>query len=145
MSNIDEQFHRIDAIIGRAATDNFGMAVGNFFRYLTVHLELPCEVTGIEDFQWEEPYVIGGRSQQQYKHLKKTQPSYRDCYQLLSIENRGDSEWMMHPNQDIGAQVQRMSDGKKFVLGLSELEATDQKSANFQLTRDYAVFFCNYR
>ena len=43
-------------------------------------------MTGIEDFQWEEPYVIGGWSQKEYERLKKTQPSYRDHYDLLAVE-----------------------------------------------------------
>jgi hypothetical protein len=48
-------------------------------------------------------------------------------------------------DEDIAAHVRRISDGKKFVLGLAELEATDKKSPNFQLLDDYAVWFVNNR
>jgi len=145
MSKIDKQFERIEAVIGRAAIEDFDKAAGNFFKHLTAHLELPCEVTGIDDFRWEEPYVIGGWSLQDYKKLKKTQPSYTDRFQLISIEPELSSEWMMCGFEDIGAHVKRSSDGKKFVLGLSELKATDKKSSNFRLIDDYAVFFWNNR
>ena len=79
------------------------------------------------------------------KERKKGQPSYTDRYQLVEIEPEGRSEWMMHSGEDIAAHVQRASDGKKFVLGLPELEGTDKKSADWQPLDDYAVFFCNYR
>ena len=144
MSKTDEKFKRINAIIGDPDED-FGEAVGRFFKHLKANLQLPCEVKGIEDFQWEERYVIGGWSVRDYEKLKKTQPSYSDRYQLLEIEPEGYSQWMMHGGEDIAAHVQRASDGKKFVLGLSELEGTDKESANLQLLNDYSVFFCNYR
>jgi hypothetical protein len=92
-------------------------------------------VTGTEDFRWEEPYVIGGWSQQEYERLKVTQPSYTDEYELLSIERGGRSKWMMF-HEDIVARVRRKSDGKKFDLGLAELQVTDEKSPNFQLVDD---------
>ena len=28
------------------------------FEHLKANLQLPCEVTGTEDFRWEEPYVL---------------------------------------------------------------------------------------
>ena len=144
MSKTDKQFERIDAIIGKG-NDNFGKSVTLFVKYLKANLKLPCEVKGTEDFQWEEPYVLGGWSKTDYDELKKTQPSYSDRYQLLDIEDEGHSEWMMCGGEDIAAHVQRISDGKKFVLGLSELKAIDKKSPNFLLIEDYAVFFWNYR
>ena len=39
--------------------------------------------------------------------------------------------------------VRRIADGREFVLGLSELEATDRNSPNFQLLDDYAAWFGN--
>ena len=80
----------------------------------------------------------------EYKRLKKTQPSYRDRYQLLSIDRDGPSEWMLFW-EDIAAHVRRTSDGKPFVLGLSELKATDKKSDNYRLLDDYGVWFVNNR
>ncbi len=144
MSKTDKQFERIDAIIGED-NDDFGKAVTLFVKHLKANLKLPCEVKGIEDFRWEEPYILGGWSKKDYEKLKKTQPSYSDRYQLLDLKHDGDSVWMMCGGEDIAAHVQRISDGKKFVLGLSELKATEKKSPNFQLIDDYGVFFWNYR
>jgi hypothetical protein len=115
------------------------------FAHLRANLQLPCEVTGIEDFRWEEPYVIGGRSPADYKRLKKTQPSYTDRYQLISISRDEDSEWMMFRCEDIAARVRRVSDGREFILGLAELQPRDRKSQNYQLLDDYAVWFVNTR
>ena len=101
-------------------------------------------MTGTEDFRWEEPYVLGGWNPQEYKRLKKTQPSYTDKYDLLDIEQGWRSEWMMF-SEDIVANVRRKSDGKQFDLGLAELRVTDEKSPNFQLLDDYAVWLVNNR
>ena len=62
-----------------------------------------------------------------------------------SAIGKSKSEWMLFWEDDIGANVQRISDNKKFLLGLSELKATDKKSKNYQLLDDYAVWFVNYR
>jgi len=44
----------------------------------------------------------------------------------------------------IYAKVQRISDEKKFILLLEDLEAVDKSSKNYQLFNDYAVWFVNY-
>jgi hypothetical protein len=144
VSKTDKQYERIDAIIGDGGED-FDDAVGRFLKHLKANLQLPCEVKGTEDFKWEEPYIFGLWSREEYAELKKTRPSYTDRYQLLDIRQKGSSEWMLCRGEDLAAHVQRKSDGKKFLLGLSELKGTDRKSANFQLIEDYAVFFWNYR
>lgn len=138
----DQQDKRIEGILGGSYDMDFDKAVAVFFKYLTEHLELPCEVTGIEDFRWEEPYVFGGWDVKEYEQLKKTRPSYTDCFKLLKLQHDSDSPWIMHGN-DIAAHVRRISDGKKFVLGLSELKVTDAASSNYQLIDDYAVWFVN--
>jgi hypothetical protein len=140
----DAAFARMEAVLGDRELDR-GEAVDLVAEHLKARLSLPCEVTGSEDFQWEERYVIGGWDPREYKRLKKTQPSYTDRYQLLSIDREGDSEWMMFGDEDICARVRRISDGKEFVLGLAELKAADRKSANHQLLDDYAVWFVNSR
>jgi hypothetical protein len=139
----ETKFARVEAIVGTEA-DGGGWDE-KLFKHLQANLQLPCEVTGSEDFNWEERYVIGGWSQREYRELKKTQPSYRDRYQLLAIERDLDSRWIMFRGEDIGAKVRRISDGKIFVLGLAELKATDKKSINYQLINDYAVWFVNNR
>jgi hypothetical protein len=102
---------RCEAVLGDAAEGTQEDALNVFFTQLKAKLQLACEVTGTEDFQWEEPYVIGGWSQAEYKRLKKTQPSYTDKYDLLDIEQEVYSEWMMF-SEDINAHVRRKSDGK---------------------------------
>jgi hypothetical protein len=144
MSKFDEQMKRWAAILGDAVQGTQEDAMGVFFKYLKATLQLPCEVTGTEDFRWEEPYVIGGWSQTEYKRLKKTQPSYTDKYELLDIGHDEYSEWMMF-SEDIIAHVRRKSDGKECDLGLAELRVTDKKSPNFQLIDDYAVWLVNNR
>jgi hypothetical protein len=144
MSKFDDQMERCEAILGNAAEGTQEEAINAFLKHLKANLQLPCEVTGVEDFQWEEPYVIGGWSQAEYKRLKKTQPSYTDKYELLDIGQEEYSEWMMF-GEDIVAHVRRRGDGKEFDLGLSELRATDKKSPNFQLLDDYSVWLVNNR
>jgi len=139
----DGAFSRAEQILGDADLD-LDQAVEIMLEHLRANLVLPCEVTGGEDFQWEEPYVVGGLLPKEYKRLKKTQPSYTDTYQLLSIDRGRPSEWMMF-DEDICARVRRVSDGKVFILGLAELDATDTSSRNFELLRDYRVWFVNSR
>jgi hypothetical protein len=139
-----DQFQRIDAILGDSRERGFETAVGAFFRHLREHLVLPCEVTGIEDFQWEERFVIGPGDPKEYARLKSRCPSYKDRFELLAIEKDVASPWMMFAGEDIAAQVRRQSDGKEFTLGLAELKAVDKRSANYCLLHDYAVFFLNY-
>jgi hypothetical protein len=102
-------------------------------------------VTGIEDFDWEEYYVLGAGEPKEYERLKKYQPSYRDRFELLAITRDVASEWMLFGAEDIAGHVRRKRDGKEFSLGLSELKAVDKRSPNYQLLDDYAVFFTNYR
>lgn len=139
----DDQFARVEAILGGKEMD-MEQAVESLLAHLKANLQLPCEVTGSEDFNWEEPYVLGGWSPAEYRRLKKTQPSYRDRFELLSLDRGDFSEWMMF-DEDIAARVRRKSDGKEFVLGLAELKVTDKKSPNYQLLDDYAVWFVNSR
>lgn len=145
MSEMDAQDERIKRILGDNEDLPFSEAVDAFFKYLKHSLELPCEVTGIEDFRWEEFYIIGPGNRKEYKRLRKSQPSYQDRYELLDLENGVISEWMMFGGEDIAAHVRRKSDGKEFWLGLAELEAVEKKSRNYQLLDDYAVWFVNNR
>jgi len=133
----DAREKRIAAIVGKEDLD-FDEAVDVFYDYLKGNLMLPCEVTGIEDFRWEEFYVVGPGDKGEYERLRKTQPSYTDRYELLGIDRDVQSEWMLSGDNDIGARVRRISDGKKFLLGLSELKAIDKKSQNYQLLETVA-------
>ena len=141
----DAQDERIEAILGKHGDSDSDEALGAFYEHLKTHLSLPCQVTGIEDFGWEESYVFGHGSQREYDQLKKTHPSFRDRYTLLEITREAGSEWMLFPGEDLVAHVRRLSDGKEFWLGLAELETTDRKSRNHQLLDDYSVWFVNNR
>ncbi len=141
---MNAQWKRIEAIVGDGETSTFEDQVGVYYEHLLRSLELPCEVTGIEDFSWEERYVFGYGSPAEYERLKKDRPSYRDKYDLLAIKKNVSSEWML-VSGDIGAHVRRKSDGKKFWLGLSELKAVGRKSPAAQLLHDFSVFFVNSR
>lgn len=140
---MDAQDSRIAAIVGDEDKWDIPDGMNKFYSHLSTSLELPCEVCGIEDFRWEERYIFGPGKQKEYEKLKQSQPSYSDKYTLLEIVPSGYSEWMMCPDEDIAAQVRRLSDGKEFLLGLSELEACNKKSMNYQLLHDYAVWFVN--
>ena len=49
----------------------------------------------------------------------------------------------MHPQKDLAAHVRRISDGKEFRLGLSEIKAVAKGSPNHLLLDDYAIWFVN--
>jgi hypothetical protein len=145
MSQRDAQDARIAEIIGGDEEAPFDDCRDKFYDHIESSLRLPCYVTGIEDFHWEEYYVIGPGDREEHERLRKNQPSYEDIFELLAIEDGVFSEWMMFPDEHVAAHVRRKSDGKKFHLGLAEIEAVDKKSKNYQLLNDYAVWFVNNR
>ena len=143
MCERDDQDERLLKILGDLEDIGFDESIDTFYDYLKANLSFPCEVTGIEDFRWEEIYVFGPGNQTEYEHLKKNNPSYTDTYMLHKLVRRTDGEWAMCYEEDLGACVRRISDGKEFILGLSELEATDDTSPNAQMLDDYSVWFVN--
>jgi hypothetical protein len=145
MSRMDAQDARIGAIVGDDEESTFDEGVDNFYHLLKKSLQLPCDVTGIEDFRWEEYYVIGPGDRKEHERLRQTQPSYRDTFELLAIEKDVCSEWMMFHDEDLAGHVRRKSDGKEFHLGLAAIEAVDKKAKNYQLLHDFAVWFVNNR
>ena len=138
MTTYDQQRQRLADIFG---TDDVPVVepetLERYLDYLKQHLELPCQLTGIEDFPWEEIYVIGPGDKEEHEELRKTQPSYLDTYELLSF---GDITW----RSGITVNVRRVSDKKTFVLPLADLEATDQKSKNYELLDDFSAWYVNY-
>jgi hypothetical protein len=145
MSRMDAQNVRIATIVGEAEESTLDEVFDKFYHHLKTELQLPCDVTGVEDFRWEEYYVIGPGNPQEYERLCQTQPSYRDVFELLAIEKDVCSEWMMFHGEDVGAHVRRKSDGKEFWLGLAEIKAVDKKSRNHQQIDDYGCWFVNSR
>jgi len=145
MTQLDAQDARIDEIIGGDEEATFDDCCDKFYDRLERSLQLPCDVTGIEDFRWEEYYVIGPGDPKEHERLRKNQPSYEDIFELLAIENGVCSEWMKSHGEDLAGHVRRKSDGREFHLGLVEIEAVDKTSKNNQLLNDYAVWFVNNR
>ena len=110
--------------------------------YLNQHLEVPCQLTGIESlgcFAWEASYIFGRRRPKEYAQRKKKEPSYRDTYALLNFEDAYD------PYAGLAVTVKRVADSKRFVLPFAHLKATEKPSNNAQLLDDYVVWFVNGR
>jgi hypothetical protein len=113
-----------------------------YLGYLKQHLEVPCQLTGIESrgcFAWEESYIFGRRRPKEYAQRKKKEPSYTDIYTFLSFAEEYD------PYAGLTVTVKRMSDNKRFVLPLAHLKATEKPSTNDRLLDDYVVWFVNWR
>ena len=112
--------------------------IQHYKEYLSKSINYPCELTGIEDFDWEEFYLLGPGSEYDYERLKKTNPSYTDKFDLISLQNKFE-EW-----KGVIANVIRKTDQRKFKIPLAELVPTNKKSKNFTLLDDYSVWFVNY-
>jgi hypothetical protein len=140
MDKFEKQEKRIITILGTKKLDLTRKTLSAYLKYLKNNVELPCQLTGIEDFEWEERYVFGFGSKKEYEELKKTQPSYKDKFSLIKFEDGIDDEY-----DGIFVHVQRVSDKRKFVLPLADLKSTDRKSKNYQLLDDYSVWFVNNR
>jgi hypothetical protein len=140
MDKYEKQDRRIVGILGTKKLDVTRKTLSTYLKYLKNHVEIPCQLTGIEDFEWEEAYVFGFGSKREYEELRKTKPSYTDKFNLIDFINDIDDEY-----DGIFVNVQRLSDKKKFVLPLADLKSTDKKSKNYQLLDDYSVWFVNNR
>ena len=79
---MDAQEERIAQILADGDIDNEEKqeksteTIAKYLHYLKENIELPCIVTGIEDFPWEEKYVFGYGNKKEYEKLKKENPSY---------------------------------------------------------------------
>ncbi|MFK7932376.1 MAG: hypothetical protein AB8G22_02635 [Saprospiraceae bacterium] len=134
----DDEGTWISEILGTAAIGVNTENLSTYSKYLLKNLEHPVELTGREDFPWEERFVLGGHSQREYQHLRQTHPSYEDTFLLLDIvQNAGD-------NRDLFAKVKREEDAKMFEIGLSWLEPADEDSSNYHLLDLFATWIVNY-
>jgi len=129
---------KVSQILGTEDIDVTLETIVKYFDYLKQNIQLPLQVTGIEDFPWEEYYVIGNGSPKEYARLKKTQASYTDIFTI--------NEWNNSLIQDnsISVNMCRVSDKKKFLLPLEDLKVVDETSENYQLLDDYIVWVVNY-
>ena len=139
MPKLDKQDQRIANIFSaKDVPDVTDETLEVYLDYLKQHIEMPCQLTGIESFEWEEDYMYEDGDMREYERLRKTQPSCMDKYELLSFDSDID------PEDGILVNVKRVSDNKTFVLSLAHLEATKRKSANRQLLNDYAIWFTTW-
>ena len=106
--------------------------------YLLARLDKGTVLTGREDFPWEEKYILGPGSQLEYERLKNINPSGEDEYKLIGI-----SEDYLEEN-DLVARVERLSDRKRFEIGLSWLTTKNKKSEDFLPLDDFATWEVNW-
>ncbi len=106
--------------------------------YLDQNLSYPIELTGIEDFNWEEFYLLGPGSQKEYEKLKKSNPSYLDTFILEKISEQYDEY------DGLIVEVIRVTDKKRFQIPLSDLKSTNKRSKNYKLLDDYSVWIVNF-
>lgn len=142
-----EQEKRIQAVFGGTLEDYIPQVTEDtlqiYFEHIKDNLELPCLLTGIESmgyFGWEERYSFGYGSKAEYQQLRKTKASFQDEYVLKTFAATVDMDW-----EDIVVDVSRTADDKEFTIPLSELQAADEASAQYQLLNDYTVWYVNWR
>ncbi len=144
-SSVDDQYDRIFKIFGVEDEDSADVDAENletFLLFLNKEITFPIIVTGIEDmgcFGWEEFYTFGPGSKKEYEKLKKKRPSFRDRYNLISINEEFDED------EGLYANVQRISDKRKFTLTLADLKAVEEKTNYARHLDDYAVWHANFR
>ncbi len=71
MDEFEKQEKRIIAILGTKKLDVTRKTLKTYLEYLKRHVDMPCQITGIEDFEWEERYVFGFGSKREYEELKR--------------------------------------------------------------------------
>ena len=127
---MDSQENRIAQILADGDVDNEEMqekspeTIVKYLHYLKENIEFPCMVTGMEDFPWEEKYVLGPGNKKEYEKLKKDNPSYKDKFEILNFYEDEDYD------EPIMVSVRRLSDQKEFILDLDCLEAVDKLSTS---------------
>lgn len=135
----DEEVKRINEILKTDDTSVNETNLQQYFVFLKEKIIHPCILTGMEDFEWEEPYLLGGWSKKEYEKLKKTNPSYTDEFEFLSLIEEYD-DW-----KGIYVKVKRLSDKKIFNIPLWDLKVVDRKDSNYLLISDYSSWMTNYR
>ena len=136
--NVKQFESKIQKVLGGKNIDVSLENSVKYLEYIKQNIQLPCHVTGIEEFEWEEEYTMGYGSKKEYARLKKTQPSYTDRFTINRLED------LVVQEEGIFVEVQRVGDCRTFTLPLSDLESVDASSPNNQLLDDYAVWFINY-
>jgi len=138
--NFKNQEKRIEAVF-QDKTEDLSKRLETikiYKEYLDQNLSYPIELTGIEDFNWEEFYLLGPGSQKEYEKLKKTNPSYLDTFILEKIIELYDEY------DGLIVEVIRVTDKKRFQIPLSDLKSTNKRSKNYKLLDDYSVWIVNF-
>lgn len=136
-----EQSKRIELIFNNRFSDISRRieTIKYYKTYLEAYLSFPVRLTGIEDFDWEEYYLLGPGDKREYEQLKLTQPSYKDIFSMSRIDSYYDEGYGLF------AKITRLSDKKRFQLPLMDLKAVDKHSKKWELLDNYSVWFINYQ
>lgn len=138
MNDTNAQETRNHQILGEDNIKVSDKSLEDYRSYLQNNIVLPCFLTGIEDFSWEEYYILGPGDMKAYEKLKKTRPSYSDTYNFISFDE------LIDYTEGLIVKVKRVSDKKHFDLPLADLKVTDKSSSNYAIIDDYAVWYVNY-
>ena len=129
---------RIATVFGTDKTPEVGKEGLQIYRaHLLQHLDKEAVLTGREDFLWEEFYVFGPGDRKEYEELKKGRASYTDTFVLVDIPNKTIGD------HDLIERVRRLSDKKKFEIGLSWLTTKKKRTEAYQLLDDFATWIVN--
>jgi len=129
---------KLEEILGTTNLEVNQTNLKKYLKYLKQNLTIPCLVTGMEEFEWEEYYTMGNGSKKEYQKLKKTKPSYTDQFNLLKLDDKLDVKY------GVFATLERTTDNRQFTLPLAELEAVVEDSVNAELLEDYGMWFFSY-
>ncbi len=138
MKEHEDQEQRIVGILGG---DNLAVSLKSLALYrdhLGRSLDMPCTMTGIEGFPWEENYDPGLGAGLEYDATKEPLPACSDTYELKRFEEPFDE------TTGILVKVKRLTDNRRFVLRLASLRAVDPSSKNHTLLDDYSSWFINH-
>lgn len=93
--DFNKQKQRIEQVFPTGMEDIFKRqeTLEIYREFLKNNLVYPVRLTGVEDFDWEEFYVLGPGSKKEYEMLKKTRLSYTDSYVLNSIDDDSDEHF----------------------------------------------------
>ena len=108
-----------------------------WLNYILNQVALPTKVSGIEEFSWEEPYLMGGWDQKEYEELKKNNPSYSDMYDLVGISLPENGDTLM-------AEIVRISDQTTFHMRLCLLEGWSGDKDTDSIIETYVYWHYNY-
>ncbi|HBK96530.1 MAG TPA: hypothetical protein DD001_03970 [Microcoleaceae bacterium UBA10368] len=136
--NLKEFERKLSQIINPNTLD---VGVKNFLKYLEYlkqNMIVPSQVTGREEFRWEQEYLSSPGKKKEYETLKKTQPSSTEIFQIVRLRDS------VFQHDGIMVDVQRLTDKQTFILPLVDLKAIDCSSPNHQLLEDYTLWFINY-